>query len=128
MLAVDTSSLVEFLKGSKGTDIELIERALDEKNLILPPIVLSEVLSDPKLSASIKKTLQNIPTLPLLDGFWVNAGYLRSQALAHKRKARLGDALITQFCIDHQIPLITRDKDFKTFQTHKNFKLILCET
>lgn len=128
MLAVDTSSLVEFLKGSKGTDIELIERALDEKNLILPPIVLSEILSDPKLSATIKKTLQNIPTLPLVDGFWVKAGNLRSQALARKRKARLGDALITQFCIDHQIPLITRDKDFKTFQAHKNFKLILCET
>lgn len=127
MVAVDTSSLVEFLKGSKGEDVELIEQALDKKEIILPPVVLNEILSDPKLSSSIKKTLQSIPTLPLMDEFWVRAGYLRSQALAQKRKARLGDALITQFCIDHRIPLITRDKDFKIFQNHKNFKLILCE-
>lgn len=126
MIAVDTSSLVEFLKGSKGEDIDLIEKAIDEKNLILPPIVLSEILSDPKLSVAIKKTLHAIPSLAITDGFWVRAGYLRSQVLVNKKKARLGDSLIAQYCIDHQIPLITRDNYFKSFQISKQFKVIIC--
>ena len=125
MIAVDTSSLVEFLRDNTGQDILLIERALDEKNLILPPIVLSEILSDPKLSAEIKKTLNNLPSLPLLDGFLARAGILISHILSKKRKARLGDALIAQFCIDHNLPLITRDKDFRSFQASSKLKLLL---
>jgi hypothetical protein len=35
--------------------------------------------------------------------------------LSNKRKARLGDALIAQCCIDREIPLITRDRDFQAF-------------
>ncbi len=126
MIAIDTSSLVEFLKGSKGKDIDLTEIALEENNLILPPIVLSEIFSDPKLSNRIKKSLQDIPSLALIDGFWIRAGQLRSQVLAEKQRARLGDALIAQFCIDHDIALLTRDRDFKAFQINKLFKVIIC--
>ncbi len=117
MVAADTSSFVEYLKGTVGRDIDLIERALDERNLILPPMVLTELLSDPKLSSEIKIELQNIPSLPLMDGFWIRAGILRSKVLSKKNKARLGDSLISQYCIDHKIPLITRDQDFNAFQT-----------
>jgi predicted nucleic acid-binding protein len=35
--------------------------------------------------------------------------------LAKRHKARLGDALIAQSCIDHGIPLLTRDRDFRNF-------------
>ncbi len=37
------------------------------------------------------------------------------RVLATRRKARLGDALIAQSCIDQSIPLITRDRDFRAF-------------
>jgi len=35
--------------------------------------------------------------------------------LAGKRPARLGDALIAQFCLDTGLPIITRDRDFRGF-------------
>jgi predicted nucleic acid-binding protein len=35
--------------------------------------------------------------------------------LATRRKARFGDALIAQSCIDHGVALLTRDRDFVTF-------------
>ena len=81
----------------------------------MPPPVLTELLSDPELAPSVAQTLLELPMIPLTDGFWVRAGKLRSRALARKRKARLGDALIAQCCIDANIPLITRDADFKAF-------------
>ena len=40
---------------------------------------------------------------------------MRAKALARRRKARLGDALIAQNCIDAGVPLLTRDRDFKAF-------------
>lgn len=56
----------------------------------------------------------------LQDGFWHRAGKLRASILARKRKARLGDALIAQCCIDADNPLITRDANFQAFSEHLN--------
>jgi predicted nucleic acid-binding protein len=44
--------------------------------------------------------------------------------LATRRKARLGDALIAQSCIDQSIPLITRDRDFRAFAAAANLNLL----
>jgi len=80
------------------------------------PIVLTELLSDPKLPSHIAHTLLEIPLLELQSGFWQRTGALRAKVLAKQRKSRLGDALIAQCCLDHGIPLITRDRDFRAFQ------------
>lgn len=115
MISVDTSSLVSFFKGDSGKDVDEIDAALEAKNLILSPVVLTEILSDTKLKESLKKTLSELPTLEIKDGFWERAGNNRAKILSKGLKARLGDILISQFCIDHNISLITRDSDFKKF-------------
>jgi predicted nucleic acid-binding protein len=45
--------------------------------------------------------------------------------LAKRRKARLGDALIAQTCVDGGIALITRDRDFRVFAQAAGLHLIL---
>jgi predicted nucleic acid-binding protein len=45
--------------------------------------------------------------------------------LSKRRKARLGDALIAQTCVDRGIPLLTRDKDFRAFADAARLKLVL---
>ena len=40
------------------------------------------------------------------------------------RKARLGDALIAQGCVDRGIPLLTRDKDFRNFADTAELNLV----
>ena len=112
MLAVDTSTLVEFFNGTEGKDVNAFEASLHASKVYLPPIVLAEILSYPKLSKEVKSTLTSLPSLELIDGFWYRAGLLRSKVFQKKRKARLGDALIAQYCIDHKLTLITRDNDF----------------
>ncbi|MGE5443109.1 MAG: hypothetical protein ACM3SR_00715 [Ignavibacteriales bacterium] len=49
MIAVDSSSLIAFLACDSGSDVNAIEDALNAQALILPPVVLTEILSDPKL-------------------------------------------------------------------------------
>lgn len=115
MIAADTSSLVAFLEGAAGGDVEVIQSALDHQQLVLPPVVLTELLSDPGLPASMRSLLTALPQLELEPGYWERAGLLRAGALKQRRKARIADALIAQSCIDQSVPLVTRDKDFRHF-------------
>jgi hypothetical protein len=62
--------------------------------------------------------------LELASGYWHRAGALRAKVLATRRKARLGDALIAQTCIDQSIPLITRDRDFRAFAVAAKLNLV----
>jgi predicted nucleic acid-binding protein len=56
-------------------------------------------------------------------GFWERAGELPAKVLALRRKARLGDALIAQFCLDRGVPLLTRDRDFRAFAATAKLEL-----
>ena len=120
MIAADTSTWISFFEGEQGDDVLALARALESRQVVVPPPVLTELLSDPELSASVAQTLLELPLVALKDGFWHRAGKLRAKVLARKRKARLGDALIAQCCIDADIALITRDGDFKAFSAVLN--------
>ena len=87
------------------------------------PVVLTEILSDPKLPSAIAGSLSDIPLIDIAAGYWERAGALRAKVLAKRRKARLGDSLIAQSCIDRGIPLLTRDKDFRAFADATVLKL-----
>ncbi len=115
MIAIDTSSLVAYLDGSSGDDVDLVAHALEQRQAVLPPVVLTEVLSDPGLSMDVRATLLGFPLLDVSDGYWERAGRLRSVVLSKQRKARVADALIAQSCLDASVPLVTRDRDFRHF-------------
>jgi len=115
LVAVDTSTLIAFLANNAGEDIDLLDQALDHRAVMLPPVVLSEVLSDPKLKASLRQLFLKLPLLPISADYWQRAGASRARVIAKGFKARLADTLIAQSCIDHRVPLITRDSDFRHF-------------
>ncbi|MGE5814190.1 MAG: type II toxin-antitoxin system VapC family toxin [Acidobacteriota bacterium] len=116
MIAVDTSTVIAYLQGETGVDVEAADRALGDQQVALPPVVLCELLSDPTLSKKVRSLLQAVPLLPVTEGYWARAGDLRSRFLASGQKARLSDTLIAQSCIDHGVALITRDVDFRHFR------------
>lgn len=74
MIALHSSSLIAYLSGEKGLDVDAVETALDQKQAVLPPVVLAELPSDPRLSPAVAGTLKELPLLPVLDGFWERAG------------------------------------------------------
>ena len=121
MIAVDTSTWIGFLEGDGGEDAELLDRALQDRQVLMVPVVLTEVLSDPKLPSKVSQTLSELPLIEVSPGYWQRAGELR----AKRRKARLGDALIAQSCIDSGTPLLTRDRDFRAFAHAAGLTLLL---
>lgn len=85
MIAADTSTWIGFLEGDAAEDIEILAKALGDW------------------------------LIEMESGYWQRASRLRARVLAKKRKARLGDPLIAQSCIDARVSLITRDRDFRAF-------------
>jgi len=125
VIAADTSTWIAFLAGDGGEDVELLDKALGDRQVLMVPVVLAELLSDPKLPAEIAETLAALPLVELKPGYWKRAGALRSKVLAKRRKARLGDALIAQCCLDRGIPLLTRDGDFRAFAEAAGLQLVI---
>ena len=115
MIAVDTSSMIAFLQGEPGDDVELVQSALDHQQLALPPVVLAELLSDPAIARPVRTLLAGLPILNVEPGYWERAGVLRASVLKQRKKARVADALIAQSCLDQSTPLVTRDRDFRHF-------------
>jgi predicted nucleic acid-binding protein len=125
MIAADTSTWIAFLEGAPGQDAQQLEQALKDRQVLMIPVVLTELVSGPLLSSGVAETLSEIPTIEVDSGYWQRAGQLRAKVLSMRRKARLGDALIAQTCIDRGIPLLTRDKDFRAFSDAVQLNLVL---
>ena len=123
MIAADSSALISFFAGEKSEAVEQVAAAFASSNICLPPPVLAEMLSDPVARMEMSATVLDFPLLPLLDGYWERAGLARGLLRQKGLKAKLGDALIAQSCIDHDVPLITIDSDFRHFAKYCSLKL-----
>jgi predicted nucleic acid-binding protein len=103
----------------------LLDEALEDRQVLMLPVVLAELLSDPKLPSGVAETLAELPLIEIGSGYWQRAGVLRAKVLAKRRRARLGDALIARSCIDQDIPLLTRDRDFRAFAEAASLDILL---
>lgn len=123
MIAADSSSLVAYFSGASGEDVRKVTSALALAELMLPPVVLTELLSDPRAGVAIEHALLAIPLLAVSEDSWARAGHARRRLARLGLKAKVADALIAQACIDSDVALITRDRDFRHFARHCGLKL-----
>ena len=127
MIAIDSSSWIAFFSHREpdGDDTALVESALADRQACLPPVVLSELLSDPNLPRNVGALLSQLPVLDADPAFWERAGQLRAKLISRNHRARLADTLIAQSCIDHGVRLVTRDEDFRNFARIGRLRLAL---
>src|SRR5271166_6594750 len=123
MIAADTSTWIAFLEGSNGEDAQLLDQALGDRQVLMVPVVLTELLSDPKLPPQVAETLSEVPMIEIATGYWQRAGILR--AIAKRRRARLGHALLDQSYRDRALPPLTRDCDVPAFADAAGPQLVL---
>ncbi len=125
MISVDTSTWIAFLQGEGGEDSDLLDRAFQDRLVLMAPAVLTELLSDPALPQETAKFLGDLPLIELEAGYRERVGRPRAKVLAKRRKARLGDALIAQCCADREVPLLTRDKEFRAYAEASGLRLVI---
>src|SRR6476469_1709126 len=110
MIAVDTNVLRHYLRGRIDSYTAMVAEAINADEASLPPIVLTEALSDPQITEhDVYRTLA-VPLVPLYLGYWDRAGDLRRRLIQGARSAPIADCLIAQACIDVDLPLLTYDR------------------
>ncbi len=124
MICADTSSMIAYLQGAPGDDTEEVDRALARKSLVLAPVSVTELLSDPEARPAYEKLILGISKLEIKPGYWERAGRLRALLIRHQYRPKTADALIAQSCLDLQVPLVTRDQDFRAFQKYAGLQLL----
>jgi predicted nucleic acid-binding protein len=125
MIVADSSTWIAFTAGASGDDVQKLRSALQEKQLLMVPVVIAELFSDPNMPEDVAETLLGIPVAEIRTGYWQRAGELRAKVLSMKRRARLGDALIAQTCLDQGLSLLTRDRDFRAFAETAGLTLVI---
>lgn len=74
MIAAAMSTWVPFLEGDSGDDAQLLDKAMKERQLVMVPVVLAELLSDPNLPAEVIAILSEVPVVDIGSGYWQRAG------------------------------------------------------
>ncbi len=124
MLAIDTNvAIAYFQSNDDGGDLNILHEILIQKKLVLPPPVVSELLSIAKLPKDLADFIGTTPILDPKPGFWKRAGLLRAKLRQSDLKAAMMDCFIAQSCIDYDFPLLTRDVDFKVISKHSDLRL-----
>lgn len=124
MICADSSSFIAYIKGGTEADVALLAQALANRLLVLAPVSVTELLSDPQLPRDRQEMILLLPCLEIVPGYWERAGKLRALLIGHKYHPKIADTLIAQSCLDHDVPLITRDQDFKAFQRFAGLRLL----
>lgn len=124
MIAADTNIWVAHLSGAIDPDIKQLHLLLRQKAVGMIPVVLAELLTHPTIAAHTENHLLALPLFELPDGHWERAGRLRRALFALGYKPKLMDTLIAQTCLDHKLPLLTRDTGFTLFAEHAGLQLL----
>jgi hypothetical protein len=81
MITKDASTWVALLEGGAGEHARLLDRALEDRHVVMVPVVLTELVSDPNLPSGVTDTLSNAPPMESGTGYWRRAGALRGRHL-----------------------------------------------
>jgi len=123
LIWADTNCIIAYLAGDDGSDIEFLDKLLRRGAVAVPPVVISELLSDPALPPDAELVISAFPVLATREGYWQRTGRFRARLAAHGYKAGLGDSLVAQICLDYKTPLLTRDKGFGRFSKVAGLKV-----
>ncbi|HEU0197586.1 MAG TPA: DUF5615 family PIN-like protein [Nevskiaceae bacterium] len=96
--------------------VALLSKELtDGETILITGIVLQELLQGfhgPKDQARLIERLQVLPLLNPTRDTHIEAAHLRNTCRRHGVQLGTVDALIAELCIEHDLTLLTTDKDF----------------
>lgn len=127
-LVVDTSAWINYFKGNREVDQELLDTALKEGRVYLPVVVAAELISGTKQTEDIENDLKEFladlqPCDNSLD-HWIRVGKLRKQLARKGITISTPDAHVLQCALDLKAYLVHNDKIFDKVRPHVPLKSI----
>ncbi|MGA1840047.1 MAG: PIN domain-containing protein [bacterium] len=112
---VDTSVLIDFLKGSEKY-AEEVTSLLVKNRAITTGIIIAELLQgikNPKEEQNISELMTSINTLEISTELWIKAGKLSSSLRKKGISLPLTDVTIATLALEYNLYIFTMDKHFE---------------
>jgi predicted nucleic acid-binding protein len=122
-IVVDTSSLVDWFAGKEDS---LLENALAQGTVVLPPIVVAEVVSGATRAEqrrALGELLQDLTVHETPLEHWIAVGDLRGQLRRRGLTVSTTDAHVAQCALERDAVLLTRDAVFAQIAHHVKLRL-----
>lgn len=123
MILVDSSVWIDYFSGKGSPETDFLDGVLGVRAVAIGDLILTEVLQGfrhDKDYKTAKRLLEELTKLELLGAKMAiksadNFRKLRKKGLTIRKTV---DVIIASFCIEHNIPLLFSDKDFRPFVKH----------
>lgn len=123
-LVIDTSSWIAYFREGSGDAI--IEPALEEGTVYLPPVVAAELLSGrmaERARGDLEEFLLTLPLCPADVAHWFRVGRLRNSLAARGLSISTPDAHVAQCALDLGAELLSADTIFRLVARHTKLSL-----
>jgi predicted nucleic acid-binding protein len=123
MILVDSSVWIDYFSGNSSPETDFLDGVLGVSAVAIGDLILVEVLQGfrhDKDYKTAKRLLGELTTFELLGTKMAlksadNFRKLRKKGITIRKTV---DVIIASFCIEHSLPLLFSDKDFKPFVEH----------
>jgi predicted nucleic acid-binding protein len=123
VIVVDSSVWIDFLKGRSVPHVAYLRALLGTSEIIVGDLMLCEVLQgldDEGAARKVESFLRRFEIAPMVgDSIAVNAArnfrFLRGRGITVRKTI---DLLIGTWCIEHRMPLLHNDSDFRPMAQH----------
>ena len=131
MIVADTRVWIDFFNGAPGpARITLRGLVADSPSqLIIPDLVMFEVMRGFKYERQQRQALSAFQALNVQSVVDRAAAQRAAERYRHLRVAGVTvhsavDVLVASYCIDHDLILLQRDRDFLPFEQHFGLRLL----
>ena len=128
MILVDSSVWIDFFRGAKTPQVELLDSLLDRERLAVGDLILTEVLQGFRNDREFDLARKTLDAFTMVE---LGGGEIAVQAAKNFRiLRRLGitvrktiDTIIATRCIEDGHTLLHSDRDFDAFATHLGLRV-----
>lgn len=123
MILVDSSVWIDYFLGRDTPQVEILDRSLGVRAIGVGDLVLTEVLQGFRDDKDYRIARLIMDELTVFDMLGKDLAIKSAENFRKLRKKgitirKTADVIIATYCIEHEMPLLFSDKDFKPFVQH----------
>ena len=123
MIVVDSSVWIDFLRGRRAAHVEALRKILGVDEIVVGDLMLCEVLQgldNERAAQEVEALLRHFQIEPMAGEAIAVAAARNFRSLRRRgiTVRKTIDLLIGTWCIEHRLPLLHNDSDFRPMVAH----------
>lgn len=123
VILVDSSVWIDYFSGNGSAETDFLDETLGNRAVAIGDLILTEVLQGFRHDRDYRTARRLLEELTVFDLLGRNMAIKSAENFRKLRKKgitirKTADVIIASFCIEHDLPLLFSDRDFRPFVDH----------